>query len=72
MARYCLFAVFTVFALGSAAGCAEELALPPAPTGDPCESLDDCAPNDTPACGHLRACVDGVCEAAPSVYRPCP
>lgn len=55
-----------------ALGCAKDLAVPPAPAGDPCETLEDCAPNDTPVCGELRACVDGVCEATPSLYRACP
>ncbi|MCA9574029.1 MAG: hypothetical protein R3B40_02470 [Polyangiales bacterium] len=53
-------------------GCAQDLVPPAAPAGTPCETLDDCAPVDTPTCGSLRACVDGVCEATPSLYRPCP
>ena len=53
-------------------GCAKELTIPHAPPGDPCTSLDDCAPAGEPVCGALRACVDGVCEATPSLYRQCP
>ena len=53
-------------------GCAEELNIPEAPPGDPCTTLDDCAPAGGPVCGALRACVDGVCEATPSLFRACP
>ena len=55
-----------------ALGCAQDLRVPDPPAGEPCETLDDCAPSDTPVCGSLRACVDGVCEATPTLYRPCP
>lgn len=53
-------------------GCAEDLETPDPPPGDPCSTLEDCAPAGEPVCGALRACVDGVCEATPSLYRSCP
>jgi hypothetical protein len=59
-------------------GCAEDLRVPDPPPGQPCSTLEDCAPAGEPVCGALRACVggedgaDGVCEATPSLYRQCP
>lgn len=59
-------------------GCAKDLSVPDAPPGQPCTTLEDCAPSGEPVCGALRACVgaddgeSGVCEATPSLFRPCP
>ncbi|MCA9580880.1 MAG: hypothetical protein KC416_03740 [Myxococcales bacterium] len=41
---------------------------PPPGAAISCETMADC---NTSRCGALRACVDGLCEAFPSIESPC-
>ena len=58
-----------LLAMGGLLGCPPEPQPPPPPDGAvPCERLEDC---NEARCGLLRACVDGHCEASPSLPVPC-
>ena len=51
------------------AGCPQGFTDPSPTQAGACESVDDC--NDGRVCGELRLCVDGACEAEPSLVRVC-
>jgi len=52
-------------------GCPRQPDAPEPGDGVACEQLEDC--NDPSlTCGLLTVCVDGFCEDAPSLVRPCP
>lgn len=60
-----------LFLIASAGGCPRDVQEPEPGEATPCEQLADC--NGGPTCGSfpLRACVDGLCEAEPSLVIPC-
>lgn len=53
-------------------GCPSDTARPDPPPSTPCVTMADCAGDAGASCGLLRACVDGYCEADPSLHVPCP
>lgn len=50
-------------------GCPRQPDAPDPLSGTPCAQLSECNPGR--ACGALRLCVDGYCEAEASLLRPC-
>ena len=51
-------------------GCPRQVTAPEPMGTTPCRQLTDCNPGAS--CGALRLCVEGFCEAEPSLVRPCP
>jgi len=56
-------------ALAALSGCPRDVQAPPPEDAFPCVAIEDC---NASTCGELRACVDGLCEAEPSLVVPCP
>ena len=63
------FAILIALAF-SLTGCPKQVSAPEPMGANPCRQLTDCNPGAS--CGALRLCVDGFCEAQPSLVRPCP
>lgn len=52
-------------------GCPRDVQVPdPGEDATPCAETADC--NAGATCGQLKMCVDGLCEATPSLAIPCP
>ncbi len=68
MKRYVLFPALLALLIS---GCPRDPDAPELEGAQPCETIRDCAPDAGPVCGMVTNCVDGFCEAEPSLIIEC-